>query len=118
MKILVCGSRSWNDPLLIKQCLSHLPGDSTIIQGGAVGADKMAARAAESLNLKVLEFLPDWELYGRRAGFVRNIEMLNQEPDLVIAFWNGTSKGTLHTIREAVKRGIRVEIPGERRVVI
>jgi hypothetical protein len=59
-------------------------------------------------NVRV--FPADWERYKRRAGIIRNLEMLDQEPDLVIAFWDGKSRGTAHTIGEARRRGIPVEV--------
>jgi len=87
---------------------------STVIHGGASGADTMAGDAALLLGCPVVVFLPDWEKYGKRAGFVRNDEMLDEGPDLVIAFWNQTSKGTKYTIDKARERGIEtkvIEIP-------
>lgn len=57
---------------------------------------------------------PLWESFGQRAGYLRNLAMLQLEPDLVIAFTNG-SPGTQHTIDEARRRGIPVEIHGTER---
>lgn len=54
-------------------------------------------------------FPANWKL-GRRAGPIRNQLMLDQNPDKVIAFHDGRSRGTLHTITEARRRGISVEI--------
>jgi ABC-type sugar transport system substrate-binding protein len=49
-------------------------------------------------------FHADWDQFGKRAGYLRNEQMLNQHPTAVWAFWDGQSRGTLHTMREARKR--------------
>lgn len=110
MKILVCGSRTWEDREMILDALREFEGqDVTVIHGGARGADQMAGEIAESFDFKVQVFLPDWSR-GRQAGFDRNIEMLDEEPDLVLAFRKNKSNGTTHTINEAHKRGIKCVI--------
>jgi YspA, cpYpsA-related SLOG family len=113
MRVLVCGSRSWDDFGLILDRLAQLPRGSTVIHGGARGADQMAARVAVRLGLQVEEFIPHWRdvegHYNRRAGIERNLLMLDQEPELVLAFWDGRSTGTAHTVAEASRRGIPVE---------
>lgn len=134
MKVLVCGSRRFSNDALARKWIEAymrqlVPKGSTVIHGGASGADTMAAEASLELGLVrrlqvggpvpedgwiAVAFLPDWKKYGKRAGFVRNDEMLDQKPDLVIAFWNGKSKGTKYTIDKAQGRGIEtkvIEIP-------
>lgn len=80
------------------------------MHGTARGADRLAAGYADSLGLEVEHYPADWKRHGKRAGILRNLEMLDAEPSLVIAFWNGRSCGTKHTIDEARRRGIPVEI--------
>ncbi len=115
MKVLVCGTRRFSDPLrasiLIDQRLAELPQDTIIIHGGAHGADEIADLAARRwFTEEPIEFAADWETHGRGAGLIRNIAMLNENPDLVIAFWNGSSPGTKHALEQATKRGIPFEI--------
>ena len=112
MKVLVCGSRTWPSYAIIRARLDRFSRETTtIIHGGAPGADSMAAKAARTLGFKrVIEFPADWEALGRSAGIQRNLVMLDQQPDLVLAFWSGSSPGTQHTISEAKKRGIKVEV--------
>ncbi len=110
MKVLACGSRSWCDGKAIKDRLSLLPIGSTIISGSARGADTIASAVARDLGLKVEEFPAQWEKFGKSAGFRRNLVMLGQKPDLVIAFHQMKSPGTAHTIEEARRRGIPVEV--------
>ncbi len=118
MKVLVCGSRDV-DPFdaweIFKLRLSKLPNTTSprehlIISGGARGADAIGHRVAKTLGYSTVTFKADWKTHGRRAGILRNMAMLDQEPDLVVALWDGTSRGTKHTIDEAERRGIPVEI--------
>ncbi len=102
MKILVCGSRSWtHSDAIFAQLTDYDPTTTEVIHGGARGADKLAGKVANSLGIKVIEYPANWTRYGKAAGFIRNNEMLAQKPDLVLAFWDGKSKGTEHTINAA-----------------
>jgi hypothetical protein len=108
--VLICGSRNWSDVHAIRKELVRLPPNATIIHGGAPGADRTAGWLAEDLGFTVHEYLADWKRHGRRAGILRNLEMLDAGPDLVIAFQRNGSKGTQHTIDEAKRRGIPMVI--------
>ena len=113
MKVLVCGSRSWTSPYPVRLRLYDLAQanrDLIVIHGAARGPDRAADDAAKDFHLRSEAFPADWEKHGKRAGFVRNLQMLDEEPDLVLAFWDGKSRGTEHTISEARKRGIPVEV--------
>lgn len=114
--ILVCGSLDWEDGKAIFDALHahRVPGqDQYVIHGDARGADTIAGDVAEKLGYRVIPFPAQWRpggIYNPQAGFNRNLTMLNEEPDLVIAFWLNGSKGTLHTIKNAKRRGIPVEV--------
>lgn len=111
MRVLVCGSREYDYPVGVAVRIAELPEGTVVIHGAALGPDTIAGNFAKNtMLLDVEEYPADWETYGKRAGIIRNLAMLDTEPDLVIAFWDGKSKGTGHTIREAQKRGIPVEI--------
>lgn len=112
MKIIVCGSRDWTDEEKIRQRLAILPKDCIIIEGECRGADMTARDIAKSLGLEVLPFPADWTTYGDSAGPRRNIQMLAQDPDLVIAFHDdvNSSKGTKHMIKIAKAKGVPIEI--------
>jgi len=110
IRVLVCGSRKWRSTTRILARLASLPEGSVIMHGAAQGADRCADRAARGLDLEVEEYPADWKRDGKRAGILRNLDMLEAHPDLVLAFWDGKSRGTAHVIREAQRRGIPVEI--------
>lgn len=112
MKIVITGSRDWDDGKYILARLWQLPDDSVIHQGEAAGADTLAKNAALVLNHIVRSHPALWALHGKAAGIIRNCEMLKTKPDLVIAFRRGglASRGTTHCIEEARAMGIPVEI--------
>ncbi len=102
MKIAVVGSRDvFPSEEMLKE---HLSGASEIISGGALGADTCAASYAEKNGIKLTEFMPQYELYGKAAPIVRNKKIADYA-DKIIAFWNGSSKGTLSVIKYAEKTG-------------
>lgn len=110
MRVLVCGSRDYPRKARIASRIAMLSPGTTVIHGAARGPDRIAGAYAESLGFEVEEYPADWERLGKRAGIIRNLDMLDACPDLVIAFWDGDSAGTKHTITEARKRGIPVEV--------
>lgn len=115
MKILCCGNRNWTDRKKIWDRLADIDRSAhaiTIIHGAAKGADTIAGNEAKKLRYAVEAFPADWEKHGKAAGPIRNRKMLDQKPDLVIAFHSNIkkSKGTKDCIKEANRRGIKVEI--------
>ena len=106
MKIAIVGSRNLNGIALEKYISDEV---EEIVSGGAVGIDSCAAEYAKSRKIKLTEFLPEYEHYGRAAPIVRN-KMIVDYVDKVLAFWNGHSKGTLSVIRYAEKIGKPIEI--------
>jgi len=73
-----------------------------IISGGAVGADKLGEKYARENNIEMIIIKPDWKKNGRKAGILRNKDIVDGA-DLVIAFWDGVSKGTSNTIERSRK---------------
>lgn len=114
MRVLVCGSRDWPDDQALWDRLSETHRDRPIdllIYGGAYGADSCAGLWARRMDVPVRVFKPNYDRWpGHVAPLKRNIEMLDEHPDLVIAFQCNGSSGTQHTINEARKRGIPVEV--------
>lgn len=105
MKILVTGGRDYANAALVHSVLQEYD-DPTIIVGDAKGADTLAKESAESLGFRTEVFFASWSMYGKRAGPIRNAEMISQNPDLVIAFPGG--KGTADCVARAEKAGIPI----------
>ena len=85
------------------------PATTTIIEGGAKGADYYARTAANVLCLWTLTFKPDEARPSPQRYHERNDKML-ELADRVIAFWDGKSRGTKSVIEKARKHGIPVEV--------
>lgn len=110
MKVLVCGSRRFNDRKLLDEILSRLD-ITTVIEGQARGADSLAREYAEGRGIPVLSFPAQWDKHGKTAGPIRNLQMLTEgKPDYVVAFLAKDSKGTKHMIEIAEKAGIPVKV--------
>lgn len=109
--VIVCGSRSWPFAEVIRCYIDSLPTGSTVITGGATGADALAAKFARERGLESIVVFADWAAFGRGAGPRRNAEMLSMCPDAVRAFrLSGTSRGTDDMIRRARALGVPVEV--------
>lgn len=87
-----------------------------LIHGGCPGPDIWAARFVVDHDwCPHLQFKADWKRWGKAAGFMRNQQMLDEgKPDLVIAFWDGYSRGTLHMIQLATRAGVPVDVVGQK----
>lgn len=110
MRVIVCGSREWTDREQIADRLFDLPPGSTIVHGGAKGADRIAHQEGQKLGHYPEPHPADWEQRGKRAGVLRNEEMAALGADLCLAFWDGRSRGTADMIDRAEKHGIPLEL--------
>ncbi len=106
MRVAVIGSRG----LVVEDLEEYLPKETTeIVSGGARGVDASAREYALRHRLKLTEYLPEYGKYGRAAPLKRNITII-ENADLVVAFWDGASRGTKYVIDNCKKRKIPVEI--------
>lgn len=81
-----------------------------IISGGARGADLLAKKyAKDHKEVHYVEYPADWKLHGKGAGHVRNVTIV-KESHAVLAFWDGKSKGTKHTLGVAQSLGKTVKV--------
>ena len=96
MKIAIIGSRNLKNIVID----DYIKTACEIVSGGAAGIDSLAADYANRKGIKLVEFLPEYNKYGRAAPIIRNKEIVNYA-DKVIAFWDGKSKGTEFTIKYA-----------------
>ena len=102
MRAAIVGSRDFNDYNMLVEyiyniCIENNYSITEIVSGGARGADKLGEQFANNYNLKLTVFKADWNKYGKRAGFVRNVDIINN-CDICFAFWDGESHGTKHDI--------------------
>lgn len=107
MRIIVCGGRDYRDQGRVQDVLAeYRERHPTIVHGAARGADLLANYAAGLLGYPVEAHPADWDRYGRGAGRVRNLQMLDLGADLVIAFPGG--RGTAHMVEIATAAGVPV----------
>ena len=105
MKLAIVGSRD----VTVSDIGRYISNAEEIVSGGAVGVDCCAAEYAKQNGIKITVFLPQYELHGRAAPIIRNKKIVDYS-DKIIAFWNGSSKGTLSVIKYAQKIGKPCEI--------
>ena len=109
MKVAVIGSRTFNDQALLYSALEKIDSPELIVSGGAKGADQLAEQYAREKNIPIKVFLPDYAKYGRAAPTIRNKSIV-QEADIVIAFWDGHSRGTQHSLKIAKEQNKEIRI--------
>lgn len=120
-RILITGSRDWDDVQTIADSLRHnyvrlkIAGGGTLgaifpvtLVSGAcpTGADRIAEMIWENQKLPVERHPADWDTFGKAAGFRRNAEMVELGADICLAFIKNGSKGATHTAELAEKSGI------------
>lgn len=104
MKVAVVGSRN----LTVTDLRRYLPqGVTEIVSGGARGIDTCAREYAQRNGLKLTEFFPDYQKYGRTAPLKRNLQIISYA-DMVVAFWDGESHGTRFVIERCRKMNKKV----------
>ena len=101
MIVAIIGSRD----LWVADFEKYLPeGITEIVSGGARGIDTAARQYAMEKGIKLTEFFPDYATHGNRAPLLRNLEIIDYS-DLVLAFWDGQSRGTRFVIENCRKKG-------------
>lgn len=118
-KVIICGDRNWTDWDMIRRYILSLPKGTLIIQGECSGADHIAKQTAKQFGYPTTDkYRADWELcdslgYPRgAAGPIRNRKMLEEKPDVVVAFHDSiaTSKGTKDMLSAAKQAGVKTII--------
>ena len=104
MRVAIVGSRDYPDLIKVREYVDSLPDDTVIITGGARGVDSEAESAARSRGLSVVIHEAEWNRHGKKAGPIRNTEVVN-DCDKLVAFWDGQTPGTKDVISKASKAG-------------
>lgn len=116
-RVIVAGSRDFTDYIKaekeINKVILPLDGIVRIVSGHCRGADLLGERYAAEKEIDVAIFPAKWKSYGKRAGFIRNYEMAEFASEggntgMLIAFWDGVSRGTKMMIDIAQNHGLRV----------
>lgn len=114
--IAVVGSREGITRELVEAKLAALTAKLTalgwtpvIVSGGARGVDTFAEDWARAHSFQAIVFRADWHIHGKSAGYKRNVDIVNKA-DIVVAFWDGQSRGTAHSIKLTRDAGKRLYI--------
>ena len=116
MKLIIAGSRTFDDALLMKMKIDtflnqvnrgFLPDE--IISGQARGADTLGEEWAKLRGITVLHYPANWDEFGKSAGYRRN-EAMAQKATHLIAFHDGESRGTQHMIDIAERERLKVKV--------
>ncbi len=113
MKVIVAGGRDFTHVEGANAFFLEITKDipvTQIVSGCARGADAVGERLARLHSiLPIRKFPADWDTHGKSAGYIRNSDMADYA-DMLIAFWDGKSKGTKHMIDLAEKKGLIVHV--------
>lgn len=121
-RILITGSRDWDNVgeimltlnHVVTEDLAHLPGPVTIVSGACpTGADSICEEIAYDMGWIVERHPADWNLWGKRAGYVRNSEMVALGADICVAFVKNESRGARMTAQLAHDAGIETIVLAE-----
>lgn len=109
MNLAVVGSRklSEHQKAVVWETLRVLNAEmkpTRILSGGAEGVDTLARQFADSKNIPINEFFPDYKRYSRGAPLKRNDQIVDA-CDEILVFWDNESRGTKYTIERATKAG-------------
>ena len=112
MRLIIAGSRGFNDPELMERKLENILSDKVpecVVSGTARGADRLGENWALDHDIHVVQMPANWEEDGKAAGYRRNERMATYATHLV-AFHDGESRGTQHMINLARREGLEVRI--------
>ena len=116
-RIIVAGGRDFTDYALLSETLDvilkrYTLSEVSIVSGCCRGADALGERYAKEHGIPVVRFPADWLEYGKAAGPIRNRKMAEYASEgegVLVAFWDGRSRGTASMIRLAEKAGLQIK---------
>lgn len=112
-RVIIAGTRTFNDYDLLccsmDYYLQNIQEPIQILCGMAKGADQLGLKYAREHGHVVRCFLADWKKYGKAAGPIRNLQMV-QNADALVAFWDEKSPGTKNIIQLAKRNHLNVRV--------
>lgn len=108
MRVIIAGSRSIDNYDLVKHCIAQSNFTiTTVVSGTARGVDKLGERYAKENNIPIKQFYPNWDAYGKSAGYKRNA-LMAENADALIILIEGNSKGSTHMYNIAKEKGLKI----------
>ncbi|QPB44203.1 DUF2493 domain-containing protein [Medusavirus stheno T3] len=112
VKVAIVGGREFADKARLYEVMDDLALKhkiALVVSGGATGADTFGAEWAKDRGIATRIFIAEWKKYGRKAGIIRNGQIVDAAT-MLVAFWDGKSPGTKNSIQRAEKKKIPVII--------
>ena len=119
LKVIIAGSRSFNNYKLLEEKMDFFLKNKIdknkpyfnieIVSGTARGADTLGEKYAKEKGFALKKFPANWDLYGKKAGYIRNREMRDYA-DVCVVFWDGESKGSKHMINLAKEDNMPIRV--------
>jgi len=109
----IIGSRGYDDyphfSAWVHYYTQNVPNACFVSGGCATGADNLIEMYCHDKGLPILIFYPRYGEYGKRAPLERNKQIV-EASNMLIAFWDGKSTGTAHTLGLAREKNIPIRI--------
>lgn len=110
MRTIIAGSRTITQYSALLEALEFADWEMThIISGMARGVDSLGERYARENKIRLSGYRALWEEHGKRAGYLRNVQMA-ESADACVIVWDGKSRGTRHMIRVAQEHGLQIVV--------
>lgn len=118
MKLAIVGSREFPDEDFAKTEIIKILSKGNVhilVSGGAKGIDTLAEKGVDivkeiyKIDIEKEIYHANWSKHGKSAGYMRNKDIVANS-DKVVAFWDGASRGTKHSIDLAIKAKKPIDI--------
>jgi NAD(P)-dependent dehydrogenase (short-subunit alcohol dehydrogenase family) len=110
VRVAIVGSRRFSEPGRVADYVNALPSKASIITGSASGVDAAATKAARAKGIAVQVLPASFEEAADAAKSAARNQRLIDACDVLVAFWDGSSKGTRATVERALDSGKEVHV--------
>jgi predicted Rossmann fold nucleotide-binding protein DprA/Smf involved in DNA uptake len=110
LKVAIVGSRHFSEPDRVSDYVNALPHGASIITGSASGVDAAATKAARANGIPVQVIPASFDELADAAKSAARNQRLIDACDVLVAFWDCTSKGTRNTVERALDSGKEVHV--------
>lgn len=110
MRVAIVGSRRFSETDRVTDYVGSLPPRASIITGSASGVDAAATKAARAKGIPVQVMPASFEEVSNPSKSAARNQRLIDACDVLVAFWDGSSKGTRSTVERALDSGKEVHV--------
>jgi len=110
LRVAIVGSRHFPEPERVAEYIRSLPARASIITGSASGVDAEATKAARDRGIPIPVIPASFEEVADASKSAARNQRLVDACDVLVAFWDGASKGTRTTVERALDSGKEVHV--------